>query len=535
MPRLRTIDRISTPAKVVTYAFLTLVGVTMVLPFLWMAATALKPASQVDKMTWVPYREYFTLDGREVEIRGAKRSVAAGRYRVRILGDGPRGGERLEAGSDALTAFADRDDRFAYQDATTGRSYNVSIEAILEPQTYEVGYMATEIAPTDVLDWGALRRRIAEARAAEVSGANGGPPIWGVFDGLAVDGEKARAALLAALNGVLARRELYETGPWRSTPLFWEAKRLKDMGLARLTDAQVRGFNRYVLAAAWPDALTRSRTRVRETDIVRRVSPRWENFPRCIRLSEVFGRAFLNSIAIAMVVTVGQLLTCSLAAFAFARLEFRGRDVLFLGYMATLMIPGAVTMVPLFVILKAIPDLLNGLFNTELFSASLYFTYTIGGATGQAMREFYLGKVVGLDSYFAMVVPGLFSAYGTFMLRQFFLSLPRDLEDAAFLDGCSLLGVWRNVALPLSLPALATLGIFTFMTSWRSFLWPLVVTSTPDMQPVFVMLSSFQGVTATQWNLMMAGTLMVVAPMIVVFLFGQRFFIEGIQLGGVKE
>jgi len=533
VPRLRIMDRISAPAKAVTYAFLALVGVTMVLPFLWMAATALKPTGQVDKMTWLPYREYFMLDGREVEIQGAKRSVAPGRYRVRILGGGPRGGEVLEAGSDRLTAFADREDRFAWRDASTGQTYDVRIEEILQPQTYEVGYMATEIAAADVLDWDALRRRIDEARSAA---GDDGPRIWGVFGRrLAADGAQGRAALLAALNGVLGRRDLYDSGPWHATPLFWEARRLKDMGLAKLSDREIRGFNRYVLAAAWPDAVRRARTRVGETDIVRRISPRWENFPRCIRLSEVFGRAFVNSIVIAMVVTLGQLLTCSLAAFAFARLEFRGRDVLFLGYMATLMIPGAVTMVPLFVILKAIPDLLNGLFNTDLFSASLYLTHTVGGAAGEAMRQFYLGKVVGLDSYFAMIVPGLFSAYGTFMLRQFFLSLPRDLEDAAFLDGCSLLGVWRNVALPLSLPALATLGIFTFMTSWRSFLWPLVVTSTPDMQPVFVMLSSFQGVTATQWNLMMAGTLMVVAPMIAVFLVGQRFFIEGIQLGAVKE
>ena len=534
MPRLRTMDRISAPAKAVTYAFLALVGVTMVLPFLWMVATALKPTSQVDKMTWVPYREYFTLEGREVEIQGAKLPVAAGRYRVRILGDGPRGGDLLEVSSDQLTAFADRGDRFAYPDTTTGQTYDVTIDTILVPQTYEVGYMATDVTAADVLDWSALWRRIVEARAAEFPGLAGSAGIWGAFDAPPADAP-GRAALLAALNGVLARRDLYDTGPWQSTPLFWEAKRLKDMGLAKISPAQVRGFNRYVLAAAWPDALTRARTHVRETEIVRRVSPRWENFPRCISLSEVFGRAFVNSIVIAMIVTLGQLLTCSLAAFAFARLEFRGRDVLFLGYMATLMIPGAVTMVPLFVILKAIPDLLNGLFGTDFFSASLYFTYTVGGATGQAMRQFYLGKVVGLDSYFAMIVPGLFSAYGTFMLRQFFLSLPRDLEDAAFLDGCSLLGVWRHVALPLSLPALATLGIFTFMSSWRSFLWPLVVTSTPDMQPVFVMLSSFQGVTATEWNLMMAGTLMVVAPMIVVFLFGQRFFIEGIQLGAVKE
>ena len=114
------------------------------------------------------------------------------------------------------------------------------------------------------------------------------------------------------------------------------------------------------------------------------------------------------------------------------------------------------------------------------------------------------------------------------------MSLPRDLEDAARIDGCGTWGIYCNVILPLSKPALATLTIFTFMGAWRSFLWPLVVTSTPEMQVLPVMLQAFMGVTGTQWNLLMAGTLLVLAPMIIVFVFGQRYFVEGIQLGGVK-
>jgi len=140
----------------------------------------------------------------------------------------------------------------------------------------------------------------------------------------------------------------------------------------------------------------------------------------------------------------------------------------------------------------------------------------------------------GLDSYFALIAPGLFSAYGTFMLRQFFMGLPVDLEDAAKIDGCSLFRVYTNVILPLSKPALVTLTIFTFMGAWRAFMWPMVVTSSQHMQTLPVMLSSFMGVTSTEWELLMAATMMVIAPVIIVFLIGQRFFIEGIQLGAVK-
>jgi multiple sugar transport system permease protein len=188
-------------------------------------------------------------------------------------------------------------------------------------------------------------------------------------------------------------------------------------------------------------------------------------------------------------------------------------------------------MIPLFIILKGIPDALNWLFHTDYFSSALYFTYR----TAVGIQRSYMGKILGLDSYFAMIVPGLFSAYGTFMLRQFFLTLPRDLEDAARIDGCSWFGIYLNVTLPLSMPALATLGILTFMGSWRMFMWPLIVSSTPEMEPVFVMLSTFSGVTGSQWHLLMAGTLIVILPMVVVFLVGQKFFVEGIQLGGVKE
>ena len=149
-------------------------------------------------------------------------------------------------------------------------------------------------------------------------------------------------------------------------------------------------------------------------------------------------------------------------------------------------------------------------------------------------HTFYAGRLVGLDSYFALIVPGLFSAYGTFMLRQFFLTIPKDLEDAARIDGCGAWGVYWNVIVPLSKPALAVLAILTFMGAWGEFMWPMVTTSTPEMQTLPVMLQAFMGITETQWELLMAGTLMVLGPVIVVFLIGQRYIIEGIRLGSVK-
>jgi len=187
--------------------------------------------------------------------------------------------------------------------------------------------------------------------------------------------------------------------------------------------------------------------------------------------------------------------TSALAAYAFARLQFPGRDKVFFAYLATLMIPGAVTMLPLYILLK-------------------YFGW--------------------IDTYKALILPGMFSAYGTFMLRQFFMGIPVDLEDAARIDGCSRFGIFMRIILPLSKPALATLTTFVFIGSWREFLWPMVVTQRVSMRTLPVGLSVFQGMYSTEWQLMMAAAVYVMAPLVIVFLFCQRFFIEGIKLSGMK-
>ena len=214
----------------------------------------------------------------------------------------------------------------------------------------------------------------------------------------------------------------------------------------------------------------------------------WQSMP--------FGRFYLNTLFISLAITLGQVSTSALAAYAFARLRWRGRDTFFLAYLATMMIPVAVTIVPTFVLMKML-----GWF----------------------------------DTYRALILPMLFSAYGTFMLRQFFMSLPKDLEDAARIDGCGKLRVWVHVILPLSKPALATLATFTFLASWGSFQWPMFATQSMHMKVLPIGLSAFQDKFSVEYNLLMAASLIVMIPTLLVFLFNQRFFTQGIHLSGMKE
>ncbi len=238
-----------------------------------------------------------------------------------------------------------------------------------------------------------------------------------------------------------------------------------------------------------------------------------------------FGRGYINSLFVAIVITFGQVFTSSLAAYAFARLQFPGRDKLFFAYLATMMIPADVTMIPVFVLLKKIPEMLNFLFSSDVrwWSSDLYL-----------FGKWFVGKPIGVDSYFGLIAPALFTAYGTFMLRQFFMGIPRDLEDAAKIDGCNLFGIYMRVIVPLSKPGLATLTTFTFMGTWRSFIWPLIVTNSIEMKTLPVMLQAFQGSYNTEWHLLMAGSIIMLLPIILLFVFNQRFFVEGIQLGAVK-
>jgi len=220
----------------------------------------------------------------------------------------------------------------------------------------------------------------------------------------------------------------------------------------------------------------------------------WKNYAEAW-ISIPFGSFYLNSIIVALFVTLGQVLTSSMTAYAFSRLKFPGRDKLFFSYLATMMIPGMVTMIPIFILLKS----LNW-----------------------------------LDTYKALILPGIFSAYGTFMLRQFFMTLPVDLEDAAKIDGCSLWRIYWQIILPLSKPAISTLAMFTFLGNWQSFFWPLVVTSSENMKTLPIGLSYFQDIYSTNWTLLMAGSIIVLVPALLVFILNQKFITQGIALSGLK-
>jgi multiple sugar transport system permease protein len=229
--------------------------------------------------------------------------------------------------------------------------------------------------------------------------------------------------------------------------------------------------------------------------------PKWlpskfhfENYARAFQAAP-FGRYYLNSLIVACTVTLGQLITCSMAAYAFARLQFKGRDVLFYIFLGTMMIPYQVTMIPSFMVL------------------------------------YWLGWV---DSYQAMIVPGLASAFGTFLLRQFFLTIPKELEEAAYIDGCGKFRVLWQIIIPLSKPALATLAIFTFMGTFNDFIWALIVVNSDHLRTVQLGLAIFRDRYITDWDLLMAGSVMATLPILIVFFFAQKYFIKGITLSGIK-
>ena len=235
---------------------------------------------------------------------------------------------------------------------------------------------------------------------------------------------------------------------------------------------------------------------------------KWSNYSAAMEAAP-FARYFANTVLYSVVITLSNLFLCSIAAYAFARLRFRGKNVLFVLVLATMMIPGQVTMVPVFIMLKHWP-LMGG--NNFL------------GDGGHGL----------LNSYTGLILPGAVGAFGIFLLRQFFLTLPRELEDAARIDGCSEFGIYWRIILPLSTPALATLGIFTFTAAWNEFLWPLLITSKDSMKTLQLGLQIFQTQYTTRWDLLMAGTVIITIPVLILFLAGQRYFTRGIAMSGIK-
>ena len=208
-----------------------------------------------------------------------------------------------------------------------------------------------------------------------------------------------------------------------------------------------------------------------------------------------FARVILNSLLLAAITTAVQLFTSSTAGYAFSRLPFRGQTAVFAVYLATMMIPLQVLIVPLFVELKTF-----GLLNT------------------------YLGALL----------PTFASAFGIFLLRQAINQVPRELDEAATIDGAGHLRIFFSIVLPNIRPALATLVVFAFMGSWNSFLWPLVVLRSPELQTLPIALAALQGQYVSEWDVIMAGSVVSVIPMLALYIFAQKYVIQGVASSGIK-
>ena len=207
---------------------------------------------------------------------------------------------------------------------------------------------------------------------------------------------------------------------------------------------------------------------------------------------------FFNSLFVSSLTTIGQVFIASMAGFVFAKFNFKYKEPLFLIILATMMIPPQVNIIPLFYIMK---------------------------------------ELHWIDTFQALIVPGLFGGFGIFLMRQWFKSIPDALFEAAKLDGCNLFQSFFKIALPLALPAIATLAIFTFISSWNSFMWPLIVTNSENIRTLPVALAAFKGSfrETIEWGQLMTCAVITTLPAIIVFISGQKFFIKGIVSAGVKE
>jgi multiple sugar transport system permease protein len=221
---------------------------------------------------------------------------------------------------------------------------------------------------------------------------------------------------------------------------------------------------------------------------------RWANYHDVTTLLP-FGSFYFNTVALTIGRTVGQLVFCSLAAYAFARIEFPGRNAFFILFLSVLMVPFQVFIIPQYIIME------------------------------------HLGW---LNSLKALIVPGMFSAFGTFLLRQFFMGLPKELEEAARLDGANQFVIFWRIMLPLARPGLLALAIFTVLWSWNDFLWPLIVNNSPDKMPISAGLASLEGQYTTNYPVLMAGAVLATWPMVLMFILLQRQFVEGIAITGTK-
>ncbi len=204
-----------------------------------------------------------------------------------------------------------------------------------------------------------------------------------------------------------------------------------------------------------------------------------------------------NTSVVALFVLLGTLISCGLAGYSFGQLRFPGKNMLFYLYLATMMVPAAVTLIPAYYIII---------------------------------------KLNWVNTYYALIVPFMFgNAFGTFLMRQFFMTLPKELSESATIDGAGFFQTWWRIMLPLSKPALATLGVMTLVAQWNSFMWPLVVTQSQSLKVLSVGLADFRLYFSVQWNSLMAAVMIAIIPMLVILIIAQKMFIKGIQFSGVNR
>ncbi len=223
-------------------------------------------------------------------------------------------------------------------------------------------------------------------------------------------------------------------------------------------------------------------------------TPLWSNYPEALT-AQPFARYFLNSLVFSVAVVAGQVGTATAAGYAFARIDFPGRDRLFMLFLATMMVPAVIVLIPRFLMIDA------------------------------------LGWI---DSYQGLISTELVSVWGIFLMRQYFRTVPRELEDAARVDGAGPWRIFRSVALPLARPAVATLALFAFIDAWKNLLWPLLVTRSMEMRVVEVGIAAFHSTYEINWPYQMAAGVVAVLPIALLFLFTQRYFVRGIQLEGIR-
>lgn len=224
------------------------------------------------------------------------------------------------------------------------------------------------------------------------------------------------------------------------------------------------------------------------------IPPHFENYAQVFTEQPML-QFMLNTLKIVFFVVLGQLFFSSLAAYSFARIRFKGRSVMFFFYIGTLMVPTQVTLIPTYVM---------------------------------------FAKVNLIDTHFPLILPAFFSAFGVFLLRQFFISLPKEMEEAAEIDGCNPFTTYWRIMLPLVVPAMLTLGVFTLMNTWNDYMGPLIYLTSPEKYTMTLGIAFFKGIYTTQWNLVMAGSVISVIPILAAYLCAQKYFIEGIAFSGVK-